>query len=190
MTHTLPGADIRGYYEALGIELPEWAQHEATVRCFAEPGAHRRGDHHPSCSVNLEHGAWRCHGCGARGGAFDAATAVGHTERGAIDLMIRYGITSRRSGPGGEDRPSSRQSLTVAGSGITRRTAMPQLTVTAADISHWETALTAQTMLIGRLTRERGWLYSTMLELNLGYDCGRITIPVRDDRDRLVGLLR
>jgi DNA primase len=189
-THTLPGADIRGYYQALGVKLPDWAQHEATVSCFADPEAHRRGDQHPSCSVNLEHGAWRCHGCGARGGAFDAATKLGHTERGAIDLMIRYGITSRRPGPRHERRPNARQSPTMSGTSIARRNTMPKLIVTEADIGQWQTALTTQTMLIGRLTRERGWLYSTMLELNLGYDHGRITIPVRDDRGRLVGLLR
>ena len=36
----------------------------------------------------------------------------------------------------------------------------------------------------------RGWLYATMLELELGVDRGRVTIPVRDDTRRLVGLLR
>ena len=35
-----------------------------------------------------------------------------------------------------------------------------------------------------------GWLYATMLELELGVDRGRITIPVRDDESRLIGLLR
>jgi DNA primase len=43
---------------------------------------------------------------------------------------------------------------------------------------------------IARLAKERGWLYSAIWELSLGYDCGRITIPVRDGRHRLVGLLR
>ncbi len=61
MTLTLPGADIRGYYQALGIELPGWASTEASVRCFASPDGHRRGDRDPCCSVNLEHGAWHCH---------------------------------------------------------------------------------------------------------------------------------
>src|SRR6266699_3569735 len=82
MSHTLADADIRGYYAALGIQLPGWAGTEATVRCFADPDAHRRSDHDPSCSVNLEHGAWHCHACGAKGGAFDAATARGYTRPG------------------------------------------------------------------------------------------------------------
>jgi hypothetical protein len=54
MTTTLPDADIRGFYAALGIELPGWAQREASVRCFAAPDAHARGDRDPSCSVNVE----------------------------------------------------------------------------------------------------------------------------------------
>ena len=43
MTGALPGADVRGFYQALGIELPGGAQHEAPVRCFADPDAHARG---------------------------------------------------------------------------------------------------------------------------------------------------
>ena len=81
------GADVRGYYQVLGIRLPGWAQREASVSCFADPEAHRHGDRNPSCSVNLEHGAWHCHGCGASGGAYDAAKARGYTPRAAIDLM-------------------------------------------------------------------------------------------------------
>src|SRR5450755_2024616 len=96
MTLTLPGADIRGYYAALGIQLPPWAQTEASIRCFVDPDAHRRGDRDPSCSVSLEHGAWHCHGCGEKGGALDAATKTGHSDRAAIDLMVRFGITGRR----------------------------------------------------------------------------------------------
>jgi len=41
-------------------------------------------------------GAWNCHGCGAHGGAYDAALAIGHPPREAIDLMIAHGLTERR----------------------------------------------------------------------------------------------
>jgi hypothetical protein len=41
VTGALPGADVRGFYQALGIELPGGAQHEAPVRCFADPDAQR-----------------------------------------------------------------------------------------------------------------------------------------------------
>ena len=77
MNRALHDADIRGYYAALDIPLPDRAHANATVRCFANPDAHRRGDHNPSCSINLEHGAWNCHGCGATGGPYDAAIHQG-----------------------------------------------------------------------------------------------------------------
>ena len=96
-TFTLPGADIRGYYQKLGIQLPERPCFEASVRCFANPDAHRREDRNPSCSVNLVSGAWKCHACGAHGGAYDAAWRTGYTPRAAIDLMIAHGLTDRRA---------------------------------------------------------------------------------------------
>jgi hypothetical protein len=187
MTRTLAGADIRGYYAALGVEIPGWARTEASVRCFADPDAHRRADRDPSCSVNLEHGAWHCHGCGARGGAFDAARARGYSDRGAIDLMVAYRLTEHRPyrHRAATARPSSRSIPTRPAT--SRR---EPLRAIAGDIDRWQAALAADTDLIAKLTRERGWLYATMLELELGADRGRITIPVRDEARRLVGLLR
>jgi len=96
MTRTRPGADVHGFYATLGIELPDWARTEAPARCFADPDAHKRQDRDPSCSVNLASGAFNCHGCGAHGGAYDAALATGRSPRDAIDLMIAHGLTQRR----------------------------------------------------------------------------------------------
>jgi hypothetical protein len=95
---TLPGVDVRGFYLALGIELAGWARREAPAGCFADPDAHALGDRDPSCSVNVETGAWHCWGCGAAGGAYDAALACGRDPRGAIELMIAHGLTARRTG--------------------------------------------------------------------------------------------
>jgi hypothetical protein len=188
MTRTLVGADVRGFYSALGIHLSTWAHSDATVRCFAQPEAHRREDRHPSCSVSLVHGAWRCHGCGARGGAFDAAVSVGHSDRSAIDLMVRHGLIERR-----DPRPGSAPRRTaVLGSGhashVPSRT--PQLGVTRHDIARWQSHLEARPALIGRLAAERGWRYATMRELRLGLQGNAITIPVSDERGTLVGVQR
>jgi hypothetical protein len=189
MTRTLPGADIRGYYDELGIQIHGWARIEASTSCFADAVAHNRGDRDPSCSVNLEHGAWHCHGCGARGGAYDAATAVGLTPRAAIDLMVKHGLVQRRHTPvttPAVNRRTARRPDIVA---ITRP-ARPNLAVTELDVRHWQTTLIEHTTVIARLAEERGWLYGAIWELGLGYDCGRITIPVRDERGQLIGLLR
>lgn len=188
MSQTLAGADIRGYYQALGIQLPAWARTEASVPCFADPDAHRRGDRNPSCSVNLEHGAWHCHACGAAGGAFDAAEKRGYSPREAIDLMVAYRLTEHhpyRRGPNANVGPRS--------GSISKRPARPPrspLRTTRDDIDRWQAALAADTVLIAKLARERGWLYATMLELELGVDRGRITIPVRDEERQLIGMLR
>lgn len=190
MTQTLPDADIRGYYHALGIELPGWSRTEASVRCFANRGAHRRGDRDPSCSVNLEHGAWHCHACGARGGAFDAAIALGYANRAAIDLMIRNGLVE----PGGEHgfarRASLRRAKASGGARRTRRASRPTLEVNESDVRRWQGALTHQEHLIACLARTRGWRSRAVGELGLGFDCGRLTIPVRDHDLHLIGLLR
>jgi DNA primase len=62
--------------------------------------------------------------------------------------------------------------------------------ITEDAIATWRDALARRPELIARLTRDRGWLYSTMLELGLGFDRGRVTIPVRDDQRQLIGMLR
>jgi len=105
VSSTLPGADVRGFYRALGIELAGWARREASVACFAAPDRHARGDRDPSCSVNVDTGAWHCWGCGARGGAYDAALARGRSPREAIDLMVTHGLTTRRNEVSVADAP-------------------------------------------------------------------------------------
>ena len=183
MTQTLPGADIRGYYAALGIQLPPRAQTEASVRCFANPDAHRRGDHDPSCSVNLTHGAWHCHGCGASGGPYDAATYQGHSSRSAIDLMICHGLTQRRHGT-----PRRRERSPIRDA--TGKTSGSALDVSEGDIARWHTDLSLQPLILQRLARQRAWSMSTVRAFELGIDGNRITIPVRNERRQLVGLLR
>src|ERR1700744_2530732 len=96
MTPLPPGADIPGFYNELGIPLADWAHDNAATRCFADPHAHQHGDRTPSTSVNLEHGAWKCHACCAHGGAYDAALAAGHTPRSAIDTMIAHRLIPPR----------------------------------------------------------------------------------------------
>ena len=172
----LAGADIRGFYAALGIPLPSWAA-RASVRCFADPEAHRRGDRDPSCSVNLTHGAWHCHGCGASGGPYDAATHQGHSSRSAIDLMISTASPNAGLRPTAAPAPILRNADTRP---RVVRPASPRFTISESDINHWRSALSSDTPLVERLVRERGWQLETMRELELGVDRGRITIPVRD----------
>ena len=194
ITLTLPDADFRGYYRQLGIQLPDRTNLEASVRCFADPSAHRREDRDPSCSINLINGAWNCHGCGARGGAYDAALAKGHTPRSAIDLMITHRLIERRA-----RLQTARELLHTpnhppASLARTRArndpVARPALQVTDHDIARWQTSLSRRPGLLARLAQDRGWRYQTMRALELGIDRGRITIPIRNARHELRGVLR
>jgi hypothetical protein len=54
---------MRGFFAAIGVELPARAE-DVAIRCFLE--GHEDGS--PSCSVNTDTDLWRCHGCDERRG--------------------------------------------------------------------------------------------------------------------------
>ena len=187
----LATADIRGFYDSLGVPLPDHATHDAAVTCFASPESHRHGDQSPSASISLLSGAWCCHACGARGGAYDAALAFGHTARGAIELMITHGLIERRSGPG--SRPSNRLPSAPAPrhAPAPAATQPRRLEATDADVQRWRSSLSHRPSLILRLAHERGWRYGVICELDVGLDAGgRLTIPIRAATGELQGVLR
>jgi hypothetical protein len=101
--------------------------------------------------------------------------------------MVAYGLTEYRTYRS-TTMPMRRVSTPTrqASAKPTRLSA----SITEDAIATWRDALTRRPELIARLTRDRSWLYSTMLELGLGFDRGRITIRVRDDQRRLIGMLR
>jgi hypothetical protein len=201
------GADVRSFYQALGIELPGWAHTEAPVRCFTDPDAHQHQDRDASCSVNLASGAFNCHGCGAHGGAYDAALAKNLSPREAIDLMVAHGLTQRRAGSHVSRRSSaapardaslgaaSRAAVTDRGTRLVTppRRAADQRSVFAVDgeqVDAWAEALAGNRALLDRLRAERGWDERVLRELRAGFDGERITIPVPDERGAPQGLLR
>jgi 5S rRNA maturation endonuclease (ribonuclease M5) len=191
-TLALPGADYRGFYRQLGIELPDTSRTNVSVRCFAEPDAHRREDRDPSCSVNTTNGKWKCHGCGARGGPYDAALAKHHTPRSAIDLMIAYGLAERRARlqTARELLDAARRPPAMLGPPRHVPVARRTLRVTDRDIARWQTALSRRPRLLARLANDRGWQVETMHSLELGIDRGRITIPIRNATGQLRGVHR
>ena len=208
MNPTLPAGDVRGYYAALGVQLPGWAHTEAPVRCFADPDAHAHQDRDPSCSVNVHSGAFNCHGCGAHGGAYDAALAVGRSPREAIDLMVTHGLTERR--PRRDTPRESAWRRNTEAAGATRRhgpappaaaqsTAPPAadqpdrqrgLSVSAEDVNGWARALRDHTELLARLPAERGWEPEMLQRWGIGFDGQRITVPITNQGGALQGLLR
>jgi Toprim domain len=186
MTGSVAG-DVRGFYKALGIELPAWSQREAPVRCFAEPDAHQHGDRSPSCSINLMSGAWNCHGCGAAGGAYDAALALGQTPRSAMELLIACGLAEARRS---RRRWRSKERGLVQHAQLKEPVAVRRLSVDEAVVEAWAGMLEVNTRLLWRLLRERAWTHRVIRELKLGFDGARITIPIRGREDQLRGVLR
>jgi hypothetical protein len=178
---------IHAFYAALGIDLPAWAQHEAPVKCFAQPEAHSRGDRAPSCSINLGSGAWNCHGCGAHGGAYDAALALGHTPRSAMNLLIVHGLAKPRTS--GKDRASRAPRVQRPCPAPPSHTGR-KLAWSDADIQGCAETLDADGRLIRQLMLERAWSPGTIKALDIGWDGTRITIPVRNQRGALRGVLR
>jgi DNA primase len=57
-------------------------------------------------------------------------------------------------------------------------------------VAGWQVALASRPKLVGRLVSQRGWGHEAMRELELGFDRGRITIPIRSRHGRLRGVLR
>ena len=91
-------ADVRGFYSELGVKVPPSAQTNVDLRCFAEGDAHKNGDRKPSLSLNVETGQWHCHGCGASGGTYKAALALGRDKAAALRLEERFGLREASNG--------------------------------------------------------------------------------------------
>lgn len=183
MTTSARHAAVRDFYARLGIALPGRAAVEASVRCFADPERHRQADRHPSCSVNLATGVWCCHGCGARGGPYDAALTQGHTPRSAMDLLEVCGLLEPVT-------PRERRRERAFGRDPSPAARRPEFEVSERDVTRWATRLQASSALLGRLETERGISPGVLTELGIGVNRGRITLPVRDATGGLVGLLR
>ncbi len=183
--------DVRAFYVSIGIELPERATLNATVHCFAQPDAHRHGDSSPSCSVSLASGAWNCHGCGARGGAYDAARDAGHSPRSAMELLIAHGLAEPRAA---DHRPMDRRDRQAPPARQPNQApAPPAITTLAAgeeDIAAWAAMLDDSGRLTRRLALERAWGIRVTRQLQIGFDGARITIPVRDEQGALQGVCR
>jgi hypothetical protein len=163
-------ADVRAFYADIGIDLPDRGGENVPVRCFADPGSHRHEDRNVSTSVSVESGLFHCHTCGAAGGPYHAALAVGRSPAEAMQLLERHNLKeedSRRPAPsrnGSRPKPSE------------------------ADLERYRTALGSSAL--ERLRDLRGWSPSVVRRLGLGLDGERIVFPVRDRAGQLVGLVR
>jgi hypothetical protein len=189
-TEPAPARAVRGYYSALGVQLPGWASENVSCRCFANPGAHSHEDRNPSCSVSLQSGAFKCHACGAEGGAFDAATALGRSDRAAMDLLIEHGLEERRSRGVSATRTRTPRSRPAPAS--LRPPARRPLQAGEHDLRDWREALARQPWPLPALRAQHRdlWTRAALTELGCGWDGQRIIFPIRSADGALQGVLR
>ena len=165
----------------------------ASVRCFADPDAHAHGDRHPSCSVSLASGAWRCWACDARGGAYDAAIACGLRPRDAMDLLILHGLAERRAASGGHLHARARPSSPAAHAPEPRNADEPALAISEAELAEARERLVTRRWPLSGLRAEQRRLWSRAIvleELGCGWEHGRLLFPIRDRSNGLRGVLR
>ena len=101
--------------------------------------------------------------------------------------MIAHGLAEPRT-----QRHQSRQSrpaITVA-MALRPTHERPWLAIDEATVKSWVDALDANGRLARRLILERAWAPSTTRALDIGFDGARITIPIRNERGELRGILR
>ncbi len=189
MTSTLPGADIRGFYAALGLALPATDRAEASVSCFANPDEHQHGDRNPSCSVNLDNGTWNCHGCLDSGGPYDAAARRGRAPREAMDLLIAFGLAQRRGhAHTGSRRPVRPRPIRPAPSPPPPR----GLQLDEPQLAAWQRRLNAARWPLSELRAQQRalWQREVLTALGVGLDGHRLAIPIRNAAGQLQGALR
>ena len=126
---------VRSFYADLSVEVPDRPGENVPVRCF-DAGAHRHDDRNASASLNLAHGAFRCHGCGLKGGAFDAAVALGRSPREAMALLESHDLVAD-SQPSA--RPSTAATPSRAQNGAGRAAGPPRCS--EADLERYRAAL-------------------------------------------------
>ena len=68
--------DTAEFKEAVYNQLGLTGTGEISIKC-PKPENHKNADNKPSASLNRETGRWYCHGCGAKGNAYQLAEASG-----------------------------------------------------------------------------------------------------------------
>lgn len=161
--------DVRGFFERIGLPLPEREGTEAHVSCFARPSAHNRDDRTPSCSVNLRSGTWHCQGCGESGNAYRAAQLKGYEDKAAARLAKQYGLFLEIVKS--EDRPVS---------------VLPG----ERQLKAWRVRLRESPLILARLFELKGWSPWAVARLGLGWDGDRVTFAIRNAKLERAGVVR
>jgi hypothetical protein len=85
--------DVRGFYAELDVVLPRSHAKWARIRCFLPDHPEKN----PSAQIDTETGGFVCFSCDAKGGALQAAIALGLPRGDAAELVKKYGLWLERA---------------------------------------------------------------------------------------------
>lgn len=166
--------DIRAFLEARGVALGKTVgPNEIRFNCpFHE-------DQNASANVNTVKGLWSCHGCNAGGSAIDFLMKQGMdykealTEIGDFAGLPPPSVGRRTNGAAGHATPAARPSADMA-----------------AKVKDWHEAALRNTNLMTWFHDHRGFTDATIVERLLGWDGQRVTIPIHDEKGKLLNVRR
>ena len=128
-------------------------------------------------SVDLAQGMWKYHGCGAKGGPYDAAVAHQHSPRSAIDLLVTRPPATRLH----NICPACARSRHQTSAQRRAKRAAPPLLATPPTLSHPRLATTPRTRCHG--TRDTATSTARRRQGSLRFATappdGRMTVRVR-----------
>lgn len=181
--------DVLDYLECLDIRNVERAT-DKEVRFSCPYPAHIKGDETPSAYMNLETSNFFCHSCKAKGNAISvAADILGVSPIAAIRML------KQRYSPAGID-PDSRNMVEeirkiLHKEPTTKKINHPLLegTLDAYRVD-WAVAQHMHDAGWAQYIFDRGFSVRTLVKWEFGYSerFRRITLPIRDEHGRLVGI--
>jgi DNA primase len=175
--------DVEHFLLGLGIEFEKPKNREVNFHC-PFPG-HSNGDMTPSAYMNKDTTAFFCHGCHKGGNAISFASEVLDISRlKAIQfLREKYDPGYFQSG-GTSTSDEVRRILTSKQQPPEERQKVIHEEALEAFRTYWDIEAPWVDYMLGR-----GFSEETLEEWDIGYDSDtdRITIPVRDERNDLIG---
>jgi hypothetical protein len=104
-----------------------------------------------------------------------------------MELLIAHGLAEPREADNRADRTARPRRLDTA---IRTESIAPALAADDDDVRFWADGLEDDGRLLRRLAIERAWTARVIRDLQIGVSGSRITIPIRNGRGQLRGVLR
>ncbi len=165
--------DVAAFFSGLGVQLRRLNDTEYQFLCPFHD------DKNPSANVAVQgesKGLWFCHACGAKGTPIDFV--MNRDRLTYKDALVQVGAAAGMQPPGkgngaaGPARPA------------------PASKLSEENVAAWHEAALRNPDLMRWFAEKRGYTPDTVVAWQLGWDGQRVTIPIRDERQRLVNVRR